>query len=719
MGYVDAWGEPREVSKSSRAALLAWMSRVDGSSSVGAILETLESDAWRRSLQPVMVVRVRDLPLRISVIVHSVAHAQRVTLRLERENGTQSVMEVIPSDYPLIDSGSVDGRDVERREIVIDECLPLGYHKLHFFPLDGEAEEMRVIVVPDRCYMPPALADSGRRVWGIGLQLYALRSRRNWGIGDFTDLMRFVEAAHQRGADAIGLNPLHALYPGRPGKFSPYAPSSRRFLNILYIDPKAVPEYARCAEAKELVGSAAFRAKLSRLRATPLVDYGAVGACKRPVLELLYSTFRSAHLDRETARARAFRQFQREGGRSLRLMATFETLAEQFGADGHAAYEWRSWPAPYRDSASEAVSRYAEERASRVEFFEYVLWVAQTQLSRAVKRCERNDMAIGLYRDLAVGVDPDGADAWIDPDIFQPGATLGAPPDELNLRGQSWGLSPYHPRTLRETGYEAFRTTLQANMKDGGALRIDHILGYLRIFCVPDGMTAMDGGYVRNPVDDLFGVLALESHRNRCLVIGEDLGTVPPGFAARMEKAGVLSYKLLIFEKDEGGTFHGPEDYPRQALAAFATHDLPTLTGFWTGRDIEVRDSLQLFPLPEMALDAALRRRHEREALLAALREAEITNEKQARDWDRPHPPPPELVEGIYTFLARSPSMLVMTHLEDALGVLDQINVPGTVDEAPNWRRKMPLTLDRLWRDPRIAAFLAKIRMARLERCED
>jgi (1->4)-alpha-D-glucan 1-alpha-D-glucosylmutase len=543
---------------------------------------------------------------------------------------------------------------------------------------------------PAPAWRPHALQDDGR-LWGIAVQLYSLRSVRNWGIGDFTDLAELIEGAAELGAAAIGLNPLHALFPTRPEHASPYSPSSRLFLNPLYLDVEAVPELHDCRAALRRVRSREFQARLRELRAKTCVDYTGVAAAKFAVLEQVYRFFRRACLvDAAHPRARAFREFQAQRNPALRRFATFHALGEN-----RTAIDWREWPAQWRDPGSSAVAAFARRHAYRIEFHEYLQWLADWQLRAAAELAHARGMPIGLYGDLAVGADSTGAEAWSDQRTTVTGAAVGAPPDQLNLNGQNWGLPPPDPLAWREQAYAPFIEMLRANMRHAGALRIDHILGLMRLYWVPAGMSAKDGAYVRYPWRELLAVLAAESREQRCLVVGEDLGTVPQGLRESMMDCGLLSYRLLYFERDGDG-FRAPDEYPREALVAVGTHDLPPLAAFWHGDDIALRETLGLWPTPEQRDAEQVNRGAARAALADALRRQHLLADDRVPD-EAP-------AEAIYRYLARTPSRLLIVQVEDVLGLRTQINVPGTIDEHPNWRQRLPVTVEELLAHPTLEA---------------
>jgi (1->4)-alpha-D-glucan 1-alpha-D-glucosylmutase len=566
----------------------------------------------------------------------------------------------------------------------------------------GDANELPAAAAappPERraCYLPPAM-ESGR-VWVLATQLYGLRSSRNWGIGDFEDLRALAGIAARAGAGGIGVNPLHELHPSNPQASSPYAPSSRLFLNALYVDPSAVPEF------DPAVAPAA--AELEALRAAPLVDYERVARVKRHAFEHLYRAFRRDHLDAGTARGAAFRRFLEECGEPLELLARYEAMAEHFRARDAGCYGWQQWPAPYRSPGSAAVAGFAAEHRDAIQFYAYVQWLAHEQLAAAAQACA--GMACGIYRDLAVGVELNGADAWADQRTILAGASLGAPPDPLNALGQNWGLPPLSPHALRELDYEPFARLLRANMRHAGALRIDHVMALQRCFWIPRGASPLDGAYVRYPLEDLLAVVARESARHRCAVVGEDLGTVAAGFRERMREARVLSSRLVYFERDwETGAFLPPASYPRGAASSVGTHDLPPLGGWWTGDDLAVRARLALYPDERTQREAGEDRWAARFALVDAMLAAGAiggeTAERLRADarGSGSRSALGELTAGVHRFLAQTPSAMAVVQLEDVLAEVDAVNVPGTVNEHPNWCRKRTVPVDGLESDGRL-----------------
>jgi 4-alpha-glucanotransferase len=521
--------------------------------------------------------------------------------------------------------------------------LPLGYHELH--PSDG-GPVTRLVVVPDRCHLPPDL-----HVWGWVAQLYATRSKRSWGIGDLADLGRLGEWSAAIGAGVLAVNPLHAQLPFPHQDPSPYFPSSRRFLNPLYL---RVEEISGFDPADPVLADAAAAGR--RLNDDRAIDRDAVWALKLPALERLWAGF---------GEDPAFDEYCDKQSVDLHRYAVFCTLAEHFGS------EWREWPGDFRRSTNPPVLRFALAHSDRVRFHEWLQWLLDDQLARAAS-------SIPVMCDLAVGFDPGGADAWMWQDVLAPAITVGAPPDEFNRSGQDWGFNPWVPWKLRAAGYQPLVETLRAAMRYAGGLRIDHVMGLFRLFWVPPDHSPADGAYVRYPGRELLDILALESVRAGCWIVGEDLGTVEDGVRADLADRGVLSYRVLWFEP-------GPvREFPRQSFAVCTTHDLPTIAGLWSGHDLEAQRGAGL----EVNETGAATMRERLVSVSGAAADAEVG----------------AVVHGACGALAEAPSMVVGVPLEDALGIEERPNMPGTLDQWPNWRRALPMSIERIEKDKDVRA---------------
>jgi len=565
-------------------------------------------------------------------------------------------------------------------ELALPADLADGYHRIALTTGD-EATEAALIVAPGSCYLPEWARDGGRQ-WGLASHLYALRASGDWGIGDLSGLKQLAARAGEAGAALVGINPLHALFHRHPEAASPYSPSSRRFLNPLYIDAARVPGFA---------ADASFTAEAERLNGASHVDYPAVSALKHRALETAYAAFRAQSGNPQAA----FQAFRAEGGGALERFCLFEALHEHF--DGQP---WPQWPVGFQGPEAPDAIAFADAHTERITYHAFLQWLADNQLAEAA------GAGAGLYRDLATGVAFDGADCWAEPDATVRGVTFGAPPDDFNADGQAWGMPPPNPRALEATGYAGFAGLVRANMRHARALRIDHVLGLMRLFWIPDGAPAIEGAYVNYPHDDLAGVLALESHRQQCLVVGEDLGTVPDPFRDYMERESMLSYRVFYFEHWPDGLFKRPDAYPEKALATATTHDLATLAGYWRGDDLSLRERIGLAdPTATEAQKSA--RAQDRERLLAALRDQGLAGGEETfnggeADLHR-------LVEAIERYLARSPAALMMVNLDDLLLEPDQLNLPGTIHEYPNWSRRLGAKVDALFDDPAVAAILKAV----------
>ncbi|RED30549.1 4-alpha-glucanotransferase [Rhodopseudomonas thermotolerans] len=543
----------------------------------------------------------------------------------------------------------------DERSLTWPQDLPPGSYRLRLSDASGHTEEQPLLVAP-----PQAYGGAFDRSWLVAVQLYSLRSGRNWGIGDFTDLANLIELAAALGAGGIGLNPLHALFDDRPGDCSPYSPNSRLFLNPLYVDVERLPEFSATDRPVDAQTMAA-------LRDGELIDYAAVAAVKWRGLRAAFETFCASA---STARRAAFEAFRRERAPLLTRFACFEVLRHKFG------HPWWDWPEEWRRPDD---ARCAELRAGPdgrdVEFVEFAQWCADDQLRGCRDLAAARGMNVGLYLDVAVGVQSDGFDAWNEQTAISRLLAVGAPPDSLNTAGQNWGLAGFNAPGLELTGFAPFREMLRASMRYAGAIRLDHVLGLNRLYLVPHGFAAHQGVYVQMPFEALLAVTAQESVAHRCVVIGEDLGTVPDGFRDRLAAWGIWSYRVMMFERDfHQGWFFGLDHYLPNALVTFNTHDLATYSGWRASTDLHLKRSIGVDPG-----ESDDSRRHALAMLGDALRHQGIEQDD---------------IYAVLTFLARTPSRLLAIALEDLLGVLDQPNVPGTVSEHPNWRRRLPKAIE-------------------------
>jgi 4-alpha-glucanotransferase len=555
----------------------------------------------------------------------------------------------IVADLKVIAQG-----EASDRTITWPAELPVGSYRLQLTDASLLSEQVPFLVAPEK-----AFGGDFDRCWILAVQLYGVRSSRNWGMGDFTDLEGLIELAARLGAGGVGLNPLHVLFDDRPGDCSPYSPNSRLFLNALYIDVEKLPEFSR----PDVVDSDA----VSRLRQSEIVDYVAIAELKWQALRSAFAAFKA---DLKTERQAAFTKFRAERGPLLSRFACFEVLRHKFKVP------WWEWPEQWQHPDDIQCAKLRSGADAEIEFVEFVQWCADQQLQSCRELATRLGMKVGLYLDVAVGVQSDGFDAWNEQVAISRHLAVGAPPDPLNTAGQNWGLAGFNAAGLEVQSFEPYREMLRASMRHAGAIRLDHVLGLKRLYLVPHGFAANNGVYVQMPFEALLAVTAQESAARHCVVIGEDLGTVPEGFREQMADWGIWSYLVMMFERDHHGSFQGVDHYSPNALVTFNTHDLPTFAGWRICSDLELKRSLGIDPGES---DEA--RRHAIAMLLNVLRHHSIDNDH---------------VYAVVKFLARTKSRLLAISLEDLLGVTDQPNIPGTVNEHPNWRQRLPVPIDEI-----------------------
>jgi (1->4)-alpha-D-glucan 1-alpha-D-glucosylmutase len=669
--YYDLSGQWHETTQATKILVLNALG-FDASSATAAEagIRAFEEEPWRRCMTPFVVRRdMHD----IDVFLPAGGVERNWEWEIVCEDGETAHGTFRPESLPLLGAREIDGHGIEHRRLALNLAVPPGYHRIR---LSSVAPVESVLVcVPASCYVPPVLARPDRRVWGIATHLYTLRSHRNWGIGDFTDLAHLCDMTGQAGASAVAVNPFHALFPDRPEDASPYSPSSRHFLNPIYIDPEVAPFAETVAKARTPDTA------LVPFRASNAVEYSHVWREKQEVFELLFRRWQE-----QPAQAGPMRDFQRfieRGGPALERFATFAALAEEHGSD------WHRWPVGLRAPGGEAIRAFAGLRHERILFHQYLQYLADGQLRAAAERARHSGLAVGIVRDLALGTNPDGADAWAQQENFVPLLRCGAPPDDFQSDGQEWGILPAHPLGLRRNP-APFAALLNANMRHAGGLRIDHVVGIQRQFLVPLGAKPQEGCYLRYPMDELFGLLALESWRNRCLIVGEDLGTVPEGFRDRMRETNIYGCALLYFERDRDGNFKAAHEYPVKAAASVATHDLPTLAGFWEGDDIAIRRRIGIYT-DAQADQARARREDDCRRLVQLLVEADFLSADGARALPTLTA---SLRNAIHDFLASSAAQIFLAQLDDLSGETDQINLPGTTTSHANWRRKLSVALE-------------------------
>jgi 4-alpha-glucanotransferase len=652
-----------------------------------AALASHDRDYWTATLPPTILARPDS---ESSFWVH-VTHGEPVGLWIRLEDGSvRAGLRQLQNDTPPYDLGD---RLVGEATFELPPDLPLGYHRLYLQAGSSESSAP-LIVVPAKLELPQRLG--GRRIWGLATQLYSVQSERSWGVGDLTDLTDLaVWSGANHGAGYILVNPMHAAAPVAPMEPSPYLPTSRRYVNPLYLRPEAIPEFAEVGRRSRIRRR---RLELQEdARNAELIDRDAAWDAKRDVLMSVYRVERSA------GRQLAYEAYRAREGRSLDDFAVWCALAERHGPD------WHRWPKKFTRPSSAAVAGFAAKHTETVDFHRWCQWQLDDQLATAQSTALRAGMELGIMQDLAVGVDPNGADAWAMQEVLALGVTAGAPPDEFNQLGQNWSQPPWRPDQLVNSGYEPFRAMVNAILRHASGIRVDHIIGLFRLWWIPKGAPPTEGTYVRYDHEAMIGILALEAYRADAVVVGEDLGTVEPWVRDYLARRGLLGTSILWFELDRDGD-GGPlpaQRWREHCLSSVTTHDLPPTAGYLAGEHVRLRAELGLLTRPveeELADD-----RTEQSAWVTELRRAGLLGEKPGVD---------ETVLGLYRYLGRTPSRLLGLSLADAVGEMRTQNQPGTTDEYPNWRVPLGgpdgrrLLLEEVFRDPRAASLCEALRAA-------
>lgn len=674
--YINAYGKQQAISPETKQQLLTAMGG----------REAIHERQTEQAPLPGVKVFTLGRPIQLFIAGSGDYHWQ-----LQTENGE-------------LYQGRIGGQ----KTLTLAASLPQGYHRL-FLEQQSQQWQCSVIIAPKRCYEPDALL-SGKKLWGGCVQLYTLRSEHNWGIGDFGDLNQMLEQIAEREGAFIGLNPIHALYPANPQSASPYSPSSRRWLNVIYIDVNCVEEFQRSEAAQGWWHQSDTQHTLAAIRASEWVDYPQVMCLKLTALRLAFPVFIAREAEDE--RIQQFQQFVNQGGSSLYQQAVFDALHAHLSIDDPMMWGWPVWPEKYRDNQSPAVAEFCREHPQDINFYLWLQWLAASQFDDCFRTSQSRNMPLGLYRDLAVGVAEGGAETWCDRELYCLTASVGAPPDILGPLGQNWGLPPMAPHIMATRAYQPFIDLLRANMTSCGALRIDHVMALLRLWWIPQDKTADQGAYVKYPVDDLLAILALESQRHQCMVIGEDLGIVPAEIVGKLRDSGIYSYKVLYFEHDSDTTFRAPQSYTVQAMATITTHDLPTLRGYWQSDDLTLGNKLGIYPEPEILKQLYQDREQSKQGLLESLHQYDCVPKRIGRKASV-LAMSPTLNHGLQYYIAESASALLGLQPEDWLDMAAPVNIPGTTDQYPNWRRKLTVTLEEMFADKQINLLLKDVNKRR------
>ena len=705
-GYDNYRGEAVSVSLENRKSLLRTMD-VDISSAEAISKAAYELDVapWNKWFPPLIITENSEQSVfYINLTPADLPEKFTWVLKDTRGKEVQSG-SFTPENCREIGNYHYDEIRFTRREVEL-EPMAVGYYQLEV-KTSGATASTTLASVPVTSYQPE-WTDSGEKLWGFIVQLYTLRSERNWGVGDFSDLSLLIDKAAAAGADVIGLNPLHALLPDVDRYCSPYSPSDRRFVNPLYIDIELEADFLGSPELVARYRSPQVQDEIAQLRSAALVNYVEVKALKYPCFDAMYQRFCETELAHHSERARRFENYLNERGASLNQYALYELVKNSASDDRYLADVTDEVLFAGRGAAFDQA--VADNREG-VRFYAYLQWLADEQLEKCQHKAESLGMKVGLIRDLAVGADGDGSEVSLNQQLFCRGASVGAPPDPLAEQGQNWGLPPMDPAELRRSGFKHFIELLRANMGLCGALRIDHAMSLMRLWWCPPGKTADYGAYVYYPFEELLGLLKLESHLNRCVVVGEDLGVVPGEFRDALGKAKVFTNKVFYFEKN-ANKFKAPQEYDAHALAMVNNHDVPTLASWWDSIDLEFRGKFNLLEEGVSYEQICAQRVIEKQEAVNLLEEQGLMPDSW-RDKGLDAPADRDIVFAILKLTSRVNSRIYVLQLEDLLLIKEPVNIPGTFEEYENWKRKQTTTVDAIFNDSDIAALLAEINSER------
>jgi 4-alpha-glucanotransferase len=692
--YWDIFGKRHIAEPSVLRDVLTSLGVAAGSKeSLNVAIEQRAWEEWSSLVSGTIVVCPSDAMIPIQVP----ARADHASINVEFlwENGAREPFRFALADLQDISRTVLRGEAFLRKLVPLPVNPPLGYHTVRV-SVDGKTwSEGRLILCPDHAFVPPNLEKDGKAA-GVAVSLYGLRSGRNWGCGDFTDLKEFTTwVATEAGADFVALNPLHSIPNRQPYNTSPYLPNCSFYRNPLYLDVESVEDVRRSRVAQSFLASPQFQSCLNDLRQAPYVEYEKVYSVKLRFLKLAFREFMKEFRDK-SPRAGKFRDYVQAEGELLDLFALYSAIDETIHKWNRDIWIWPDWPAEFKDVDSPQIATFYRKHWRLILFYKYVQWQVDLQLAEAQSHAKQQGLSIGLYHDLALATDRCGSDLWAHGAFYVAGCRVGSPPDSFAPKGQDWAFPPPNSIRHRQDGYRMFVESIRRNCRHGGALRIDHVMRFFRLFWIPEGKEAADGVYVKDFSDDLLRILALESVRNEVIIIGEDLGTVEPYIRDVLQQFRVLSYRLLYFEKKKDGSFTPPEEYPRESLVSVSTHDLPTLAGFWSGRDIEARRKAGVLGDEDAYRRQLEERAAEKQQMLDAMFSLKLLPDSFPRRASDVQEFTGELHNAAVGFLALTPSMLMVLNQEDLFKEEDQQNLPGTTGQYPNWRHKMPYTIEEL-----------------------
>lgn len=651
-------------------------------------------------LAPTLVLNTQQTAtIRLNLPLHQIGQPMR--WRICQESGEVLEQGFDFSQLRCISQSSTDVDGYLQRALSLGLTLPEGYHQFELYQNDRCLARSHLIVTPERCFRPQAVSDE-RRIWGVDAQLHSLRSRHSWGVGDFSDLVRLVDSAAALGADAIGLNPVHGQLLLCPEKVDAFCPASRLYLDIAYLDVEAVDEFSQCQSVQETWHSDEFQQWLIQLRDNEHVDWAGVIAAKLQILEQLYQCFCEQHLTQHSYRAQSFEAFCQQGGHGLWQHAVFEALQEDLLRQNADYVGWHNWPRALQDPDSEEVKAFAAEQQSRVRFYMYLQWLAHSQLNEVGLRCLNLKRGIGLYQCLAASVNPAGPDTWRNPNLYALSMRMGSAPEALNTFGPHMFGAPMRPDQLAQQGYQPVIECLRHNMRYCGALRLSHLSTWLRAFWVPQDCEHQRGAYVNYDADAILAIIALESQRQQCLVVAEDPKMLPPQLSDKLHQYGILTEQVLYFEKADEYSFKAPTDYHHDSVATVTSHELPTLTQYWSGQDLELRQAQALFPSAEIRQREVTQRASDRAALLLALEKHALLPEGLSADPAQLPEMTAELAIAVYDYLSQAPSRMLMVQLENVLCYQSKVNLAGDAEHYINWGGRFAVELEDLLEQPLI-----------------
>jgi len=687
--YWDIFGHSHQASPEALKTILSALGwDISNVESIDAKRANLFTSLYTTTLKETIVASESERFVALTLPAHAFGS---VAYEIKLESGEQVSGTADPAQLPLMREVHFGGKIWSTFELPLSAHVPLGYHELALTLNNESAIRSNLIVCPDRAYLPERLLSGGKTA-GFNVALYGLRSKRNWGCGDFTDLCALVDwSMREVGFSFIGLNPLHALHNRTPYNTSPYLPLSVYYKNLIYLDIEKVPEFAASSAALELFQSGAMQHQIQTLRDSPFVQYQEVDALKKRFLKMLHVEFRSHDTDRK----KAFKAYCDREGDLLDKFALYCALDEILHEQDGNRWTWLDWPREYQTPDSLESRSFALGHEVTVEFYKYIQFLIDEQLDAAQTYAKASGMEIGFYHDLAVATDSCGADLWAHREFFVHGCRVGAPPDDFSPKGQDWGFPPPNVQAHRANGYRLYRESIRKILNYGGALRIDHVMRLFRLFWIPAGMEAAQGTYVRDNAADLMHILALESVRSKNIIVGEDLGTVTDEMRDMLAQYRILSYRVFYFEKHRDGSFKRTFEYPLQALVSSTTHDLPTLAGFWINRDIEARKAAGL--ADEQGYRNQMNdRARERQSMLDVLHLEKLLPENYERNAANLPEFNGELHNAVIGFLMNVPSMILLINQEDFTKETEQQNLPGSTSQYPNWQRKMTLSIEEL-----------------------